>query len=379
MAHRSVRIFKRVLIVFFTILVLFTIVAFFYMKQDKFGRLAEGSRLERIKKSPNFRDGIFQNIHHTPQISEGYGYTEVMYEFLFKHNPRRKPVDKIPSMKTDLLNLSPAHDILVWFGHSSYFIQLDGKRILADPVFSGDASPVPGTNKAFAGTDRYNTDDLPPIDYIFISHDHYDHVDYTTLLQLISKTGKIFCGLGVGAHLELWGFRPEQIIECDWNEEIRPDSGFVVHTMPARHFSGRALSANKSLWLSYVFASPTMKIYIGGDSGYDTHFADVGGKFGPIDLAILENGQYDIKWKYIHLLPEEVIKAAKDLRAKRLFPVHSSKFAMANHAWDEPLIKVTELARAEKTPLPLVTPIIGEIVNLKDSSQVFSQWWVGIK
>ncbi|HTE25543.1 MBL fold metallo-hydrolase [Flavitalea sp.] len=377
MARKSVRILKRILIVFFSIIMLFIIATFFYMRQDKFGQLAEGNRLERIKKSPNYHDGKFQNIHHTPQITEGYSYTEVLYEFIFKHTKRRKPDDKIPSMKTDLLHLSPDQDILVWFGHSSYFIQLDGKRILADPVFSGDASPVPGANKAFAGTDRYTTDDLPPIDYIFISHDHYDHVDYTTLLKLISKTGKIFCGLGVGAHLELWGFRPEQVIESDWNEEIRLDSGFVVHTTPARHFSGRGLSANKSLWLSYVLASRTMKIYIGGDSGYDTHFADIGKKFGPIDLAVLENGQYDIKWRYIHLLPGEVIKAAKDLKAKRLFPVHSSKFAMANHAWDEPLIKVSELNK--QSNIPLVTPIIGELVNLKDSTQVFSQWWVGIK
>ncbi|MHA4846383.1 MBL fold metallo-hydrolase [Flavitalea antarctica] len=378
MARKSVRIFRRVLIVFLLMVVSFSVIAFFYMKQDKFGQLAEGPRLERIRKSPNFRDGIFQNQHPTPQLTEGYGYMEVMYEFLFKHNARRKPVDKIPSMKTDLLNLSPGQDVLVWMGHSSYFIQLDGKRILADPVFSGDASPVPGTNKAFAGTDRYTTDDLPPIDYIFISHDHYDHVDYETLLKLISKTGKIFCGLGVGAHLELWGFRPEQIVESDWNEEIRPDSGFVVHTTPARHFSGRGLSANKSLWMSYVLAFPTMKIYIGGDSGYDTHFADIGNKFGPIDLAILENGQYDIKWRYIHLLPEEVVKAVRDLKSKRLFPVHSSKFAMANHAWDEPLIKVTALARAGKEPLPLVTPMIGQLVNLKDTTQVFREWWVGV-
>ncbi|HTF30447.1 MAG TPA: MBL fold metallo-hydrolase, partial [Flavitalea sp.] len=136
--------------------------------------------------------------------------------------------------------------------------------------------------------------------------------------------------------------------------------------------------ANRSLWMSYVFQTPTMKIYIGGDSGYDTHCAEIGNKFGPIDLAIVENGQYDIKWRYIHLLPEEVIKAATDLKAKRLFPVHSSKFVMANHDWDEPLRKVTELNKAANN-IPLVTPIIGEIVNLKDQQQQFKQWWVGIK
>ena len=348
------------------------------MRQAKFGKLASGARMEMIKNSPNFRDGKFQNIHVTPQITEGYGYAEVTYQFLFKKNKRRKPLDSIPSMKTDLLHLSPDQDILVWFGHSSYFMQIDGKRILVDPVFSGDASPVPGTNKAFKGTDRYTVDDLPAIDYLFISHDHYDHVDYSNLLKLVPKTRKVICGLGVGAHLEYWGFNPDQIIEKDWNEEVKLDDGFVVYTTPARHFSGRGFSANRSLWMSYVFQTPTMKIYIGGDSGYDTHFAEIGNKFGPIDLAIVENGQYDIKWRYIHLWPEEVIKAATDLKAKRLFPVHSSKFVMANHDWDEPLRKVTELNKAANN-IPLVTPIIGEIVNLKDQQQQFKQWWVGIK
>ena len=129
--------------------------------------------------------------------------------------------------------------------------------------------------------------------------------------------------------------------------------------------------------MSYVLQSPTMKIYIGGDSGYDTHYAAIGKKFGPIDLAILENGQYNIKWRYIHMLPEEVPKAAIDLRAKRLFPVHSSKFVMANHAWDEPLIKVTE--HSKLLGMPLVTPIIGEKVYLKNTDQKFKQWWVGLK
>jgi len=129
--------------------------------------------------------------------------------------------------------------------------------------------------------------------------------------------------------------------------------------------------------MSYVLETPSMKIYIGGDSGYDTHYAEIGEKYGPIDIAIVENGQYDLKWKYIHNLPEETLQAAIDLKAKRLFPVHSSKFAMANHPWDEPLARVTELNK--RLHIPLITPIIGEIVNLKDSTQSFSNWWVGLK
>lgn len=360
-----------------SIITLLIIVTFFYIRQEKFGQAPSDARMERIKKSPNFKDGQFQNVHHTPELTEGHSMLSVIYEFLFKETPRRKPVDDIPSVKTDLLSLPADKDVLVWFGHSSFFIQIDGKTLLADPVFSGNASPVPGSNTAFNGTDRYTVDDLPEIDYLFISHDHYDHVDHETLLKLKSKTKKVVCGLGVGEHFEYWGYSPENILEKDWNETITLDSGFIVYTAPARHFSGRSFSRNNTLWMSYVVQTPTMKFYVGGDSGYDTHFAEIGNKYGPIDLVMLDDGQYDLSWKYIHMLPNEVLQAAKDLKAKRLFPVHSSKFAMANHPWDEPLTKITELNKSMN--IPLVTPIIGEPVNLKDENQQFSQWWVGVK
>ena len=274
--------------------------------------------------------------------------------------------------------MSSRFGFLVWFGHSSYLIQIDGKRILVDPVFSGNISPVPiYTNKSFKGTDRYSVEDLPYIDYLFISHDHYDHLDYETIVKLRSKTKNVICGLGVGAHFEHWGYSSDNIIEKDWNEKIELADGFVVYTTPSRHFSGRGIKANNTLWLSFLLQTPTMKIFIGGDGGYDTHFADIGNKYGPIDLAILENGQYDIKWRYIHLQPEETLQATKDLKARRLFPVHSSKLALANHPWDEPLERLTELNR--NINIPLVTPKIGELVFLKENNQKFERWWLDIK
>lgn len=310
-------------------------------------------------------------------MSEGVGFFTVLKEFLFYKNKSVKPVDTIPSIKTDLLNLDPAKDILVWFGHSSYFMQIDKKRILVDPVFSGAASPLSFNIKAFKGTDIYTTDDIPEIDFLFISHDHWDHLDYKTVLELKPKIKKIICAPGVGAHLEFWGFDKNNIIEKDWNETIDLGEGFVVNTAPGRHFSGRGFARNKSLWTSFILKTPTLKIFIGGDSGYDTHFAEIGKKFGPFDLAILENGQYNKNWKYIHMQPAEVLQAAKDLQAKRLFPVHNSKFALALHSWDEPLKKITELNN--QANLTLATPMIGEPINLKDGSQKFSKWWKGVK
>ena len=161
-----------------------------YMRQAKFGKSPRGKRLERIQLSLNYKNGKFQNLTKTPTLAEGHNYFEVIYNSYFKNKPRHRPIDTLPTAKTDLLNLPIDTNVLVWFGHSSYYIQTDGKRILVDPVFSGNASPVPGTVKSFNGTDIYTVADLPPIDYLFISHDHYDHVDYKTLIALKNKTQK---------------------------------------------------------------------------------------------------------------------------------------------------------------------------------------------
>ena len=359
-----------------SVLALFSIATAFTINQAQFGKLPSGERLERIKKSPNYKDGSFQNQSITPVMAEDVSYLSVGKEMLFSKKERVTPEDSIPGTKINLKKLDRAKDILVWFGHSSYFMQIDGKRILVDPVLSGSASPFSFTVKAFKGTNRYTTDDIPEIDYLFISHDHWDHLDYETVLKLKPKVKKVICGLGVGEDFEYWGYDKKSIIEMDWNEHTQLDSGFIANVLPARHFSGRGLTRNKTLWVSFVLQTPTMKIFIGGDGGYDKHFAEIGKKFGSIDLAILENGQYNKNWRYIHMLPGEQLKAFHDLNAKRLFAVHSSKFALANHSWDEPLITITAACR--KNNIPLITPMIGEQVNLKDSTQEFSEWWKGV-
>ncbi len=287
MNNNFLKNFKRIMIITFSIILLLVSTTLLYMQQDKFGKKPSGERLERIKQSPNFKNGKFQNLSKTPTLTEGHNYIEVIYDAYIKKKPRLLPKDIIPTVKTDLLNLSVDRDILVWFGHSSYFMQIDGKRILVDPVFSGNASPVPGTSKSFKGTDVYAVTDLPEIDYLFISHDHYDHLDYKTITALKDKTKKVICGLGVGSHFEHWGYDSSKITERDWNEQVALDSGFTVFIEPARHFSGRGFSSNKTLWASYLLQTPSMKIYIGGDSGYDTHYAKIGNKHSSIDLAIL--------------------------------------------------------------------------------------------
>ena len=358
----------------FLVLVLVLILGIWgYMQHPKFGKLPSGERLERIQKSKNYKDGQFQNLTETPSLAEGYTMTGVFWDFLFIKYPNVYPQDSIPSVKIDWKNLNPDENLLIWFGHSSYFIQLEGKKYLVDPVFSGNASPVAGTTKAFPGSQISSVDELPDLDYLLITHDHYDHLDYETAKLLIRKVGHVITGLGVGEHLEYWGYPKEKITELDWDENIRINDSTTIHTVPARHFSGRTFKRNSSLWLSFILETGNRKIFIGGDSGYDVHFKEIGEKFGPFDLAILENGQYDVKWKYIHFLPEEVVKVAQELKAKRFMPVHNSKFKLGNHPWNEPMKRVS--LEAEKQQMPILTPKIGEKINLDDPNQTFEKWW----
>jgi L-ascorbate metabolism protein UlaG (beta-lactamase superfamily) len=348
-----------------------------FLQQPKFGRTPTGERLKMIMKSKNYDKGKFKNINHTPDLTEGVSYYAVLKEFLFNKSKTVKPPGILPSVKTDLLKLDPDKNVLVWFGHSSYFIQIDGKKILVDPVFSGAASPIKFTTKSFEGSDIYSVDDLPEIDFLFLSHDHWDHLDYETVKKLKPKVNKIICSLGTGEHLEGWNFDKNKVIEKDWNEEVLLEKGFDVIVTSARHFSGRSLQRNKALWASFVLTTPTMKIFIGGDSGYDIHFTQIGNKYGPFDLVILECGQYDKSWKYIHMMPEEVVTAAQDLKAKKLLPVHWGKFALGNHDWDDPIKRVVKAANEKN--MKLLTPMIGEEVNLKSDDQIFSTWWEKIK
>ena len=371
------RFFKIILRMFLSLIVLLAVAIFLFIQQPKFGKMPSGERLERIKQSPNYKEGSFKNQSFTPDLSEGVTYYKVMKEFFFEKKERLKPIDEIPHTKTDLRALNPNENVLVWFGHSSYFMQIDGKKFLIDPVMSGAASPIKFTTRAFKGTDAYTVADLPQIDYLFISHDHYDHLDYETIIALKPKVKKVICGLGTGEHFEYWGYDKNNIVEKDWNEKIDLSEGFTAYTVPARHFSGRSFSRNRALWTSFVLQTPTTKIFIGGDSGYDTHFAKIGETYGGFDLAILENGQYDKSWKYIHMMPEQVLQAAKDLQAKKLFPVHSGKFALANHPWDEPLSRISALA--EKENFPIMTPIIGEKNDLKNPTQTYQKWWENVK
>ncbi len=346
-----------------------------FINQARFGRNPQGERLERILKSPHYRDGKFQNLSPTPQLTSDKSKLESIIDFLFRKVDGLRPSVDLPVIKTDLTQIQRDEEVLVWLGHSSFFMQTGGKRFLIDPVLVM-ASPVSFANKAFKGTELYTPDDIPEIDYLIISHDHWDHLDYNTVMQLKDRTDKVICPLGVGEHFEYWGFDKDRLVELDWNEDAPLAAGFTVHCLPARHFSGRGFSPNKTLWASYMLQTPSRTIYISGDGGYDTHFAETAAQFGHIDLAIFENGQYNEGWKFIHLLPEDLAHAIKDIHADRVLTVHHSKYALGKHSWREPLETIS--TAAEKDSLNLLTPMIGEAVYLDNTAQTFSKWWENV-
>ena len=370
------------MLIVFSLLLIMAISAYLVLNHPQFGKLPKGDRLIKISKSPHYHNGSFKNKTFTPDLAEGENYYTIIKSMLFEKKIDRRPTKEIPNIKTDLTQLPIHEDMLIWFGHSSYYMQLDGKRFLVDPVFSGHASPFSFSIKAFEGSNNYGPESMPTIDYLFITHDHWDHLDYKTIIKLKPKIKFIVCGLGVGAHLEHWGFDASIIHEMDWDECYKTTDGFTINSFSTRHFSGRGFKRNTSLWLSFLIETANLKIYIGGDSGYDSHFSEIGKNFGEIDLAIIENGQYDKKWKYIHLLPEQFMKAVTDLRAKSVIPVHSGKFALGNHPWYEPLKLLTENTTTKNhdesaiyEQPTILTPQIGEKVYVHSNQQSFQKWW----
>ncbi len=334
-----------------------------------FGKVPGGELLKKIKNSPNYKNGEFRNKVEVPFIVSGKNNFSIIKKLFTNRNPK----GNIPSVKTDLNNLDINKDVLIWLGHSSYFMQIDGRRFLVDPVLSGSASPFSFMIKAFKGADTYKVNDVPSIDYLIITHDHYDHLDYRAVLSLQSRIKRIISPLGVSSHLVHWGFDKEIISELDWGDNVMLWGEYSLHSIPAQHFSGRLFKRNQSLWTSYVLSSPNLNIFMGGDGGYGQHFKDAGNQFKSFDLVILENGQYNQNWKHIHMLPEEVPHAAKDLNATRLLPIHNSKFNLSVHSWKEPLEKISAACIANN--ISLASPIIGEIIELKNTEQKFKKWW----
>jgi L-ascorbate metabolism protein UlaG (beta-lactamase superfamily) len=350
-------------------LVAFIILSFF--NKAVFGAKPNQSDFE---SASNFKEGIFHNISETNMMSEDGSFFKILGEW-FNKSESNTPKDIIPIIETDLKNLSQEPSI-VWFGHSTYLLKIDGKLILVDPVFNR-ASPVPFFGKPYAMSFDYDAHHFPEIDYLVITHDHYDHLDYETFKTLIPQVKQMITSAGVEAHLKLWGAKEDQICSLNWQQSITFGE-FNFTALTARHFSGRKFKRSETLWSSFVLKTPTLNIYLGGDSGFDTHFEKIGKTYGPFDVAILECGQYGKYWPKIHMVPSETYLAAKQLGTKKLFTVHWGKFSLSTHGWKEPITELFEAQKEDENPLEIITPQIGEVYDftLENYSK---KWWEDIR
>lgn len=333
------------------------------VSQPAFGRLPRGERRQRIERSPNFRDGAFRNRQPTQLMTSGRGRAGTMLRFLFGSRPQNlRPTAPLHVVDTDLTALDPQQELFIWLGHSSYLIQTGGRRLLVDPVLV-QAAPLKFLNRPFPRTDLYTPERMPDVDYLVITHDHWDHLDYATVRRLRGRVGRVICPLGVGEHFARWGYPPECLIELDWDEQADLGGGFTIHCLTARHFSGRGLRSDQTLWASFLLHTPVQRIYLAGDGGYGAHFAEIGRRFPDIDLAVLENGQYDHAWRYIHTMPRFLAREASDLGARSVVTVHHAKYALARHPWDEPLENARRLAGAG--PWRVLQPLIGQVLDIR--------------
>ncbi|WP_412468893.1 MBL fold metallo-hydrolase [Pedobacter sp. KLB.chiD] len=340
-----------------------------------FGRLPGGLRLEKIRSQNNYRNGALQNLSVTPMQPEGVSFFKILNAFFFEKHSNKVPGKALPAILPNV-NGSTKGNLpeIIWFGHSSYLIKINGLRVLVDPIFSKTPSPFSFIgSKAFLGTDVVKAEEFENIDVLIITHDHYDHLDYESILKISPQVKSIVTSLGVGSHLERWKIKKEKINELNWNESITLFNNLHLTAVPARHFTGRKFKRNQTLWSAFVLKTANFRLFLGGDSGYDTHFAKIGEEHGPFDLALLECGQYNAYWPYIHMFPEETVQAAIDLKAKFLMPVHWGKFSLAMHPWNEPIERVVSAAVARQ--LLLVTPKLGETIILTEYMPN-ENWWL---
>jgi L-ascorbate metabolism protein UlaG (beta-lactamase superfamily) len=339
------------------------------------GHNPDGDELAKIKSLPNYKNGGFQNLTLRPAVTVATGRRRRGGALSFLLRSKRetaKPSYGLPWVRTDLKRLVGDAPEVVWFGHSSVLVKNNKATILIDPVFSGDAGPVPFLVSAFRGSKHYHARDMPEIDVVVISHDHYDHLDYRTLKRLKDKVKKFIVPVGIGSHLRYWGFDAEKIVEVNWGDSVILP-GVKITATPAQHRSNRTFKEqNKTLWASYVIKMDDYKLFYSGDGGYGDHFKQIGSQYGPFDLALLECGQYSVNWPYTHMMPAQTAQAAVDLRAKVLQPVHWAKFAESNHSWNEPMTLL--LPAAKKLGISVSVPLIGDpyVLGSPPKQRV---WW----
>ncbi|GAB5536511.1 MAG: MBL fold metallo-hydrolase [Rubricoccaceae bacterium] len=337
----------------------------------------EGERLERMQQSPQYRDGAFQNV--LPRVDSAFTVAAA-WAFLTDQTPAQVPEEPLATVQRTGEDFADPRDSLrvTWLGHSTVLVELDSARILIDPVWGERVSP-----SRFIGNRRFAPaplalEDLPPLDAVVISHDHYDHLDMPTVRQLANADLRFADGvprwvvpLGVGAHLEHWGVAPSAITELDWWDST-PVAGLELVSTPARHFSGRFLNdQSATLWTGWAILGHDQRVFYSGDTALTPEFAEIGARYGPFDLTLIESGAYDASWSDVHLGPEQAVAAHQMVRGRVLMPVHWGMFDLAMHGWTEPAERIRVAAAARGIPVALPRP--GESVT--PDSYPSDRWW----
>ncbi len=334
------------------------------------GGLVSAARLERVLSSMHFDGKRFRNLISTPQTPTDL--TGTLKEYV-TGKQEREPKEALPVVIPERGSLAAGRGEslqLTWLGHSSVLLEIDGRLVLTDPVFGPRAAPV-----TWMGPKRFHpapvpAEELPPLDMILVSHDHYDHLDHTTILKLASRETRWVTALGVGAHLEAWGVPAERITELDWWESAEV-SGLQVTATPARHFQGRGPGASAAtFWASWAIQGPRHSFWFSGDTGpHDEGFLEIGERFGGFDLTMIEIGAWHPSWGNIHLGPENAARVHQQVRGRTLMPVHWGTFNLALHAWDQPIRHLLELAG--RLDIELLSPMMGQKVHRESGVHAF--------
>jgi L-ascorbate metabolism protein UlaG (beta-lactamase superfamily) len=358
----------------FKVIISISFIILFFNSCSIFSEMDLEENVSKNKKVNNYIDGEFVNKNPTEGVTESF--LTVAYNFLFKNRGNRKPKFEIPIVKTNIDSFAIKNsDVLsvVWLGHATTLININGSLILTDPMLTNWASPI-----AWIGPKRFfdspiKIENLPMLDAVIISHNHYDHLDKESILRLNAKTKKFILPIGVAPLLEKWGILAEKTIERNWWDVVQLNNNIEIIYTPAHHFSGRGIiDHNKTLWTSFVIKSKNHSIYFGGDSGFFNGYKEIGEKLGPFDITILPIGAYSKMWHSIHMNPSEAVKAHLDLKGKLFFPIHWGTFNLALHSWDEPAeLLITE---ASNKNVSFVIPKPGEIVT-KTEKKAVDRWW----
>lgn len=336
------------------------------------GRLT-GARLDRARRSPEFRDGTFHNTQPSRTLTGSYG---AMLRRQFFGREQRQPAGRIPIIprtRNDYTRPPESGLRATWIGWATVLVEIDGRIVLTDPIWSQRCSPSTLIGPRRLHAPPIALDELPAVDLVVISHDHYDHLDMTTVQALASRGTHFAVPLGIGAHLERWAIHSSQIHELDWSETFVWRDLSITST-PARHYSGRnPLLGNGTLWSSWVIRGPRHRLFFSGDSGYSPAFAEIGAQHGPFDLTMIKIGASDPSWSEIHMTPEEAVRVHRELRGAVLLPVHWGTFNLAFHSWGDPADRA--LAEASKKGVHIVIPKPGEWVEPSAWSSPTAAWW----